>query len=268
MARVVLIIVAVLLIFPVYLMITGSVQPLRITLTMPPRLIPWQVTWENYALLLDGAKVVRWIGNTLIVVCGTSSLAISLSFTGGYALSVYTVKRRRLIETMLLSLMILPMETLTIPLYVVVRHMGLSGSIGGAVIPRSLSILGIFLCRNYIAKIPRELIEAGRADGAGELHIMLRLIMPICAPVLGVVALLYGVQGFGDFLWQLLVLNKADSRTLIVGLMLQVRNIMIDHNEVGVLMAMGTILFVPVLAVYAATSRMFAQGLSLEGVRG
>lgn len=260
-------VLSVILLFPLYIMVTGSVQPLKITLTMPPRLIPWEVTLENYELLLEGAKVGRWVTNSILVVCLTVLVASTLSFSAGYALSVYTFRSKAFIRGVLLSLMMIPSGVLIIPLYTVTRYLGLSGSVIGAVLPRALSILGIFLCSNYISHIPYEMVEAARLDGAGELRIM-GLLLPMCRPVLGVVALIYGIQGFQDYLWQLLVLPKSETRTLIVGLLLQARKILIDHNDVGVMMATGTILFLPVFLVYLFTSRMFAQGMTLDGIRG
>ena len=260
-------VLAVVLLFPVYLIVTGSVQPLKIVLTMPPRLIPWELTSENYELLLDGAKAGRWVANSLAVVCLTVLAASILSITAGYALSVYTFRSKAFIRGALLSLIIIPGNVLIIPLYTVTRYLGLSGSLLGAALPRSLSILGIFLCSNYISHIPYEMVEAARLDGAGELRIM-GLLLPMCAPVLGVVALIYGIQGFQDYLWQMLVLPKAETRTLVVGLILQARKIMIDHNDVGVMMATGTILFFPVFLLYLFTSRIFAQGVTLDGIRG
>lgn len=258
--------VAVLLIFPLYIMVTGSVQPYKMLLTMPPRLIPAGVTVENYGLLLEKADI-RWIGNTLIVVCGTALLSVAISSMAGYGFSVYTFRGRGVLMALLLAFIIIPEQVLVIPQYLVVRWLRLTNTLTGAILPRSLSVMGVFLFSNYIRHIPRELVEAGRIDGAGEWRIMLRLVFPMCKPVIGVVLLLYGIQAFGDFLWQMLVLQRKGLRTLLVGLMIEARNIAISHNDIGVMLAVGTIIFIPLLLVYISTARLFHQGLTLEGLR-
>ena len=263
-----LIIAAIIFLAPLAIMVSGSFQPLKFVLAMPPRMIPWDATLENYILLLKGTEVLRWLTNTMIVVASTVCGAVCISAMAGYAFSVYSFRGSTILLGFLLSLIVIPAQVLIIPTYVVIRHIGLRNTFAAASLPRILSVMGVMLFRAYISHIPRDLIEAGRAEGAGEWRIMIRLIMPQCSPIIGLVALMYGIQSFQDYLWQLLVLQRTRMQTLIVGLVVHLRQLEITNNAMGMSLAMGVFMFAPLFCVYLATNKLFTRGLSLEGVRG
>lgn len=251
---------------PLVFMIAGSFQPLRYAYVMPPRLVP--ETLDNYRVLLVGTPIGRWTTNTLIVVVLTVAGSVAMSAAGGYGFAVYRFRGRAALKTFLLVMIMIPGEVLVIPTFVMLRVTNLTNTYAAAVLPRMLSVLGVMLFDAYIRQIPRELVEAGRIAGAGELRIMTRLILPQCAPIAATIALFYGLGAAQDFLWQLITLSRSSNRTLIVGLVLQMRALINHTNAVGVSLAVGTIMFVPIAIIYALTARWFVRGLSLEGVKG
>ena len=263
--KVLLIAILVVMLLPLWVMVSGSFQPIKYMLTMPPRLIPLTVTLDNYRLLLADIPFWSWAANTMVVVVGIAAGAIFLSATGGYGFAVYQFKGRAFAMAFLLSLIMIPSQVLVIPTFIMFRTVGIANSYAAAILPKVLTVMGIFLFKNYIEHIPRAIIDSGRIDGAKEWRIMIQLVMPQCKPVIGVIALFYGIVGFQDFLWQLLTMRK--HKTLLVGLILHIRALTITHNGIGMGFAVGTILFVPMLLIYIFTSRLFIEGLNLSGMR-
>jgi len=261
-----LILILVLLLFPLYIMVSGSFQPLKFLLTMPPRILPVDLTLDNYIQLLTGTEVLRWTMNTLIICSGIALGAMIIASMAGYGFSVYRFRGRAFGLAFLVSLIVLPSQVLVVPTFVMLRKLGISNGFIAAIFPKVLSVMGIILFKNYIDKIPRGVIESGRIAGAGEWRIMWGLVLPQCRPIFGVIALFYGIAGWQDFLWQLLTMRR--NQTLIVGLILHLRALMISSNGVGMMLAVGTIMFVPMFLIYLATSRFFISQLSLAGVRG
>ena len=259
-------VVLVALLLPLYIMVVGSFEPLKILLVMPPQLIPFDLTLENYQLLLQDTEVMKWTLNTLIVCLGIACGARFVAATAGYGFAVYRFKGRRLALTFLISLIVLPGEVLLVPTFVMLRKIGIANGFAAAILPKVLSVMGIAMFKNYIDKIPRGVIESGRIAGASEWRIMWQLVLPQCKPMFGMIALFYGIAGWSDFIWQLLTMRK--HKTLIVGLILHMRNLTIIYNGVGMMLAVGTILFIPMLLIFLATNRMFLEKLSLAGVRG
>ena len=261
----VIIAVLVVLLLPVWFMLSGSFQPLKFIMVMPPRLIPWDLTLDNYTQLLEGIPIWLWIRNTLIVSIGIASTALILSVTAGYGFSAYRFKGRKIAMLFLLSLIMIPGQLLVIPIFVMLRKVGLSNTFFAGIAPRSLTVMGKFLMKNYMDRIPKSVIESGRIDGARELRILGKLILPQCKPVIGVIALFYSMIGVQDFLWQLLTMRK--NKTFIVGLIIHLRQLEITYNSVGMALAVGTLVFVPLFLIYLSTNRLFIHGLTMAGMR-
>lgn len=267
MRRIIVIVMSLIVIWPLWWMVTGSFQPIKFLMSVPPKLLPVDISLKNYIDVIDLRYISRYIFNTLIVVAGTISMAVIVNMSAGYAFAIYRFKGRKAIFWFLISLIVLPQEILIIPQYVVMAKLHLVGTHAAVILHNALIVTGVFFAKNFIQKIPREMIESGRLDGAGEIRIMRQLVLPLCGPVIGVIALISGVAAFGNFLWQLLVLQRQSVRTLVVGLILRTRIPNISLNPIGMELAAGTLLFIPVLLVYIFTRKYFTQGLSSVGMR-
>ena len=261
---------AVVLLYPIAIMISGSFQSMSMMMFMPPKLLPLPATLKNYADLFMGLDVLPWIKNTLIVVFGNIVGAVVVASFAGYGFSVYRFKGRKAAMMFLLALVVIPNDVIIIPTFMILRVVRLLNNPMGVILPRIISVMGLLLFKAYIDQIAVELIDAGRIDGAGEWRIMLQLILPQCTPIMGFMAIVHGVMGFSDFFMQLLVLQRASARTFIVGMIMHVRALDTNMhiNEISVAMAVGTILFVPMLILFLSTNKLFMKGLSMSGVRG
>ena len=126
---------------------------------------------------------------------------------------------------------------------------------------------GIFLFRNYFRQIPHEIIESGRMDGAGEWRILLQLVLPMARPMIGAAVVFLGMGALGDYIWQMLNLQTAASRTYLVGLLATAIDVYAVRN-IGYDLTIGVMLFVPYLVLFSISSRYFIKGLTGGGIKG
>jgi len=244
-------------------MLLGSLQDIHGVMHMPPRLIPSNPNLDNYIYLLKGNSLL-WLKNTLIVVLGTIVLSVFLSLSAGYSFSVFTFKLKKYMWLAYLFGMMIPRISLLIPLYVIVKELGLSGSIPAVIFPVVFTPMGIYLAKNYFDSIPKSILESARMDGASEWQILYHIVAPISKPIISALSLFSGIGALQDYVWQMLVLQKEERQTLLVGLM---RTAMLRSgtdtyiNPVGRSFAVGILLFLPLLIIFLVANRYFVESL-------
>ena len=252
------------LLLPLWLMIIGSFQDINGVMKMPPDLLPKDPTLKNYTAILGSADI-RWFFNSAFIVILSIVLSVGISCSAGYAMAHFDFKFKKLIWILLLSQIMIPIITLYIPRYVVIKHLGISGTIWGAVFPCVLSPMGIYLAKIYFETIPDSIMESARLDGASEIRILRSIVVPISKPIITALALFGGVGSLSNYIWQMLVLQKTARQPLLVGLMKAVNNFsdpIMRLNPLGRCMAVGSFLLFPIIIIFAFTSRYFTEGIS------
>lgn len=261
----VLLAVFVALLFPIWLMVSNSLSPARGFLRNPPRLLPYEWTLANYRRALTLPTLPRWIVNTGILAGVLVTGGVVINGAAGYAFSFY---RKRWLQGIFWAFMMPIFVTryvLIISQIQIVGRLGLEGLTAVA----SMSLFwatGIFLFRNYFRAIPHEIVESARIDGAGEWRIVLQIVLPMSKPMIGAAIVFLGMGALGDYVWQMLNLQSAESRTYLVGLMATTLDVMAVKN-IGYDLTIGTLLFVPYLVLFAVSSRYFIKGLSAGAVK-
>ena len=257
--------------FPVYWMALGSVQESAVIMSLPPQVFPHFGTWENYELILEDARLVLWVSNTvslvsLAVVCG-----VLTTMMAAYAMARYEFVGKALVFHLLVAGLVIPGAMLFVPRFVIVERLGLWGSRLGVLLAYPFNPMHIVIARNYIKGIPEALAESARIDGAGEWLILIRIILPLCRPILGAIAVWNAITAMSDFLWQYLVLMDPEKHTLLVGLinatMRDINKYLYYTNPIGMRLAAGTILFVPLILMFAFFQRYFRGGLTVGALK-
>jgi multiple sugar transport system permease protein len=263
-----LVIAAALLAFPIYMMAQGSFQPIRGVLHIPPMLWPMRPTLENYALVFGQPFLLRWAASSLVVVAGYVVVGIAVNGAAGYVFAMARFPGKEALFVLLIGALLISRQMMIIPQFVVVRALGLREH-AAVIAMASLWPVGIFLFRNYFESIPRSLAESARIDGAGEARIFARVMLPLSAPVLGAAVAFKGMEALSDYIWQMLNLQSEETRTLLVGLAGSVAKMRMQRitNNIGYELAVGTVLLVPLVVVFALASRYFVRGLALGGVK-
>lgn len=251
--------------FPLLWMLSVSFMAPGEASTLPPPLLPSRPTLENYRELFARVGMGRYFMNSLLIAAAITAGSVVFNVMAGYAFAkLQFAGRERFFRTMLGALVI-PGQVAMMPLFLLLKTLGLVNSFGGVVVPALAGIFGIYLVRQYARSIPDELLEAARVDGAGELEIFVRIVVPLLRPIIVTLALFTFLASWNDFMWPLIVLADEDLHTLPVALAALSR----EHVQDNELMMAGSVVTVlPVLALFLALQRHYIQGLLLGSVKG
>ncbi len=256
------------LLFPIYWMLAGSLMPMS-GLMARPVLIPRPASLENYRLLLNDTQIGKWIVNTLVIVVVMVTSSILVSTMAGYAFA--TQRGLAWLYWIFLVSIMIPRQVLIIPLFVLIRWVRLSGTRIAAILPAIFHPVGIFIYRNYVESIPKEMLDCARIDGATERQTLTRIIVPLSRPALAVLVVMKFIEALTDFIWQFLVLQSPGKQTLVVGLMARVMmrggNSDMNINPIGIKLAAGVILFLPLLVIFVVLQKHFISGIMTGGVK-
>lgn len=231
----------------------------------PPQLIPSDPTLSNFTSVLDRVPVLRYVGNSVVVAVMVVVGNIVGATLAGYALARLRFRGRGIVTGLLLVAMLVPIETVIISQFLLVRSLQLQNTLVAVALPTLITALNVFLMRNAFGGIPGELEEAATIDGANAWQRFGRICVPQVKDVITVVAIFAFVGAWNDFLWPLIVLSDDSQYTLTVGLN-RLRGTFYDDPR---LIAAGTIVaLVPIIVFFALLQRYFFRGLESGGLKG
>jgi len=265
-----IILVTIIAVWPVYWLVIGSFQDHGGAFTFSSTLIPKNLHLRNYKAVLSTGYLGRWIFNTGITVICQSLLTLAIVAPAGMAFGLYDFPGKKIIFWAFLSTIMIPGGSIIIGKILVARSLGLTGTWLAAFIPILFYPVGIFLFRSFVEEMPKDILDAARIDGAGEMKILSRIVLPICLPAAGVILLFVTLGVLNNYLWQSIVLQKMELKTLLVGMVVNMNdnNILFgnDVDPLGMKLAAGTILLIPSLAIFIAFNRKFIKNLKLGGL--
>ena len=232
---------------------------------VPPPLLPSTPTLHNYRELFARAGIGRYLFNSFLVATVTTAIAVGLNTLAGYAFAKLRFRGREAMFRALLAVLVIPAQVAMMPLFLLLKQMGLVNTYAGAIVPGMAGVFGIFLVRQYARGIPDELLEAARIEGAGEGTIFLRIVLPLLKPILVTLAIFSFMGAWNDFMWPLIVLTDESRYTLPVALATLSR----EHvQDVELMMAGAVVTVLPVLALFLVLQKHYLQGLTAGSVKG
>lgn len=260
-----LVALAVVALAPLAWMLSVSFMPTGEASGFPPPLLPSAMSLDNYHELFARAGMGRYFANSLMISAAITLGALLINTMAGYAFAKLRFKGRERIFQILLAALVIPAQVAMLPLFLMMKGMGLLNSVGAVIIPGLATVFGIFLVRQYARSIPDELLEAARIDGAGELRIFFQIVLPMLKPVLVTLTIFTFMAAWNDFMWPLIVLTDQTNYTLPVALAALSR----EHiQDVEMMMAGAVVTVIPVLLLFLALQRYYIQGLLLGSVKG
>jgi len=229
-------------------------------------IFPKQVFLGHYADLLNG-PFMMWFRNSTIVSLTSTLLSLVLGSFGAYAITRLTFTGRKVIAVGLVGTYLVPASLLFIPLFQIIANLGMTDSIYGLMLvyPTFTLPFCTWLLMSYFRSIPVELEEAALIDGCGRLGVLFRIVLPLAAPAMVVVALFSFTQGWNEFLYAFVFTSSTSSRTLTVGLTLMLGE---DVFYWGKMMAGAIMTAVPPVVMYTLAQRLVIRGLTVGGVKG
>ncbi len=232
--------------------------------TLPPPLLPAHPTWHNYQQLLTQTGIVRYFVNSLVVAGGVTASSLLFNLTAGYAFAKLRFKGRERLFQALLAALVIPGQVAMMPLFLMLKTLGLVNTWAGVILPGMAGVFGIYLVRQYARSLPDALLEAARIDGAGEWRIFWLVVLPMLKPVIVTLAVFGFLGSWNDFMWPLIVLTDADLHTLPVA----VASLSREHVADAELMMAGAVVTVlPVLLLFLALQKHYLQGLMSGSVK-
>jgi len=250
--------------FPLFWMASVSLMAPGEASHFPPPLLPAIPTLANYRELLGDGGIVRQGFNSFWLSLAATALSVTFNVAAGYAFAKLRFPGREQLFRTLLGALVIPAQVTMMPLFLMLKSMGLVNTYTGALVPWIAGVFGIFLVRQYVQSVPDELIEAARIDGASELRILLEVVLPVIRPILVTLAVLTFLASWNDFMWPLIVLSDRDMQTLPLALASLSR----EHVQDAELMMAGSVLTVaPVLAIFLVLQRHYMQGLLAGSVK-
>ena len=258
-------VLALLALAPLAWMVSVSFMPMGEASRFPPPLLPGAVPLDNYRELFARTGIGRAFANSLAVSAAITVGSLLVNTAAGYAFAKLRFRGRARLFQLLLAALVVPAQVAMLPLFLLMRELGLVNSLGGVVVPALAGVFGIFLVRQYARSIPDALLEAARIDGAGELRIFVQVALPLLRPVLVTLAVFTFMAAWNDFMWPLIVLADEQHYTLPVALATLSREHIMD---VEMMMAGAVVTVLPVLLLFLLLQRWYMQGLLPGSVKG
>ena len=257
--------IAVVTIAPLVWMLAVSLMSPGEASTFPPPLAPAQPGFANYRELFAHAGMGRYLVNSVLLTVAVTLVSLAFNVAAGYAFAKLPFRGRDRVFKSLLAALVIPGQVAMVPLFLLLKQMGLVNTYGGVIVPAMASIFGIFMVRQYALSIPDTVLEAARIDGASELRIFGSIVVPVLKPIVVTLAVFTALGAWNDFMWPLIVLNDSDLYTLPVALASLSR----EHVQDTELMMAGAVLTtLPVLLVFLVLQRYYVEGLMLGSVKG
>ena len=224
----------------------------------------FRLAWENYKDPLERFDFMRYLRNSVIVTTAATLVTLLINSMAAYGLSIYEFRGRNAIMLFVISTLMIPITVVLVPVYLVVTKLGMVNTLWAVILPGAATPTGVFLLRQYMLTIPKELIEAARMDKASEWAIYWKVVMPLAMPAIAVLAIFSIMWRWNEFLWPLIVLNRSEVYTLQVGLNAFQGELDVQWHYI---LAMTVVTLIPVILVFAFLQRFITTGIASSGMK-
>lgn len=258
---------SVIMMLPFLWMVSSSLKPLREIYAFPPSFIPETIEWTNYIIIWRRLPFHLFFRNSFFVsTCVTVGVVFSSSL-GGYSFARLRYSGRDKIFLIYLSTMMVPFAVRMIPLFALMVAFHWVDTLTGLIVPSLFSAWGTFLVRQFMLTIPRELEDAALIDGCGYFTIYLRIILPLCRPVLATLAIFQFMWSWNNFLWPLIIISSLNKKTLPLGLAAFRAREGIE-TPWNLMMAGAVLSVIPIMIMFILGQKYYVRGIVTTGLKG
>lgn len=252
------------MVIPFLWSLSTALKPLGEALAYPPIWIPHPLLWKNFVTTWHIVPMARWFYNSFFVAVVVVLGNLVFDSLAGYALARIRFRGNGFIFIAVVSMLMIPFQAIMLPVYIVIRDMGLINTHWGMILPTIVSAMGVFLMRQAFSAIPQEIDEAALIDGAGRWRMFWQIAMPMVRPSLLTLALISFMGSWNNFLLPLLVANSPNVWTLPLGIVMFQQQY---YTNWPYLMAAAVMATIPVAILFLVFQRWFVQGISTTGIR-
>ena len=255
-------ILALMTLFPLLWMASIAFKPAAESFSSS--LIPASPTLDNFIYVLTGVPFVRYMLNSFFVSATVTIVALFFHTMAGYALARLRFPGREVIFLAIFSTFLVSLPVVIVPLFIIVRAMGMLNSYAGLIVPSIFNAFGIFLLRQYYLSLPKEIEEAARMDGAGYWRIYWNIILPLSRPIMSALAILFFLANWNSFLWPLTIISDPNLWVVQVGIANFKSQYAASWNY---MMAASTIVAIPTLVLFVIFQRQIMDSLKTSGLK-
>ncbi|HSL42928.1 MAG TPA: carbohydrate ABC transporter permease [Anaerolineales bacterium] len=261
-----LITVSAFMILPFIWMVSTSLKPADEIFAIPPIVISPNSTLNAYRYLHEQYNILGIVRNTFVIAFGATILRLFFCALGGYGFAKFKFPGQGALFVFLLGTMVVPGAVTLVPVYIIMRDLKWIDTFWPLIIPGAANAFGIFFMRQYIMSVSNELMDAARIDGAGEFTIFWRIILPIIAPGLTSLGLIFFMGSWNDFIGPLIYLKSPENFTLP----LIIRSLIgpVGRTVYDVQMAASVISLIPLLIIFLIFQRRFVEGITAGAIKG
>ena len=253
-----------LMIVPFVWMVISSFKSAEEILNLPPTFLPRDPTLDNYRRILAGG-FGRYMLNSVVVTTATTASIVLTSAALGFVFAKIQFVGRDLIFAAFLATMALPFEVLAIPLLIMFEPLGAVDQEWGLVVPFMVDVFAVYICRQHMASIPNDYLDAARIDGLGDFGIFWRIVLPMSRPAIAAVAILSFLYNWDQLFWPLVLISSQENATVPLGIV----DLSTQFGPIyNLTMAASTITVVPTVIVFFLFRRQFVEGMMMQGLKG
>jgi multiple sugar transport system permease protein len=263
--RVLLVVLALVMFFPYYWMLIGSLKSSDEVLRYPPRFVPTRLQLQNYRQVFVDVPFARYILNSFIVAASVTAAALLFHSMAGFALACVRMPGKKFIFLGILSTMMIPFYSIMVPLFIICRYLGWIDTYWGLIVPWIPHAFGIFLYRQFFLDFPRDLIDAGKIDGCSVYGLFFRVSLPTATSISAVLAIIFFISNWDRFLWPLLITISAEMRVIQLGIVQFKGQYVVHWHLVLTAAVIGSI---PTLLIFIFLQNRITEGIRVTGIKG
>lgn len=253
-----------LMMYPFARMVIMSFMTVKEIQTLPPVWIPEKLLFSNYIEALINHNLLRSLINSVFVSTLAVGGGVFVSALAAYAFARIEFRGRDVLFLIYIGTLMIPLQVTIIPLYTIAWKLGLTDTYFALIVPHWFNPFAVFLIRQYFLKIPKEIEEAARLDGAGHFRIFWTILMPLSKPALAAAAVLSLLTVWNDLLWPLVILSSEEKYTVPLQLASFAGRF---YSDLNLQMASATVACIPVVLVFMVLQRHFIAGISSTGLK-
>ncbi|MEC0231035.1 carbohydrate ABC transporter permease [Paenibacillus alba] len=266
---IVMIFVSAIFLFPLLWSLISSLKPEAQIVSYPPKWIPETFTLNNYTQVLNNFPYMSWMMNSVMMTVLSTVFVLLLTTLAAYAFGRLQFKGKKLIFTLVVSMLLIPIQAYIIPLFLLVSKLGLLNTYAAIVLVAGANVTSVFILTSFFKSIPRELEEAARIDGCQDFGIFARIMLPLSKPALSTVTILMFITNWNNFLWPLIAIRANSLKPLAVG----IAQFMGGANstaqfQYGTSLAGACMAIIPSIIVFLSLQRYFVEGIANTGIKG
>jgi multiple sugar transport system permease protein len=247
---------------PLLWMTSMALTPNKVLQLSTTNLFPSELTFENFITVMGNGDLARWFLNSAVVASVTTAITVLFCAMAGYAFARLRFPGRRVLYVIVLAGLMIPREAMFVPLFLMISGAGLQNSYPALILPRLAAPLGVFIMTQFFSKIPSEMHDAARVDGASQWRTFVEVMLPLARPAMASLAIFTFVLTWNDYLWPLVTSTRTEWFTVTTGLA-SLQSTYVSSTNLGDLMARGLIGSLPLIIIFLIFQRQLIRGITL-----